>query len=230
MYSLEICDCSFYRSPNKVGLPTTLKSLSISDCTKLDLLLPELFRCHHPVLENLSINGEYCPELLLHREGLPSNLRKLEIRGCNQLTSQMDLDLQRLTSLTHFTINGGCEGVELFPKECLLPSSLTHLSIWGLPNLKSLDNKGLQQLTSLRELWIENCPELQFSTGSTARLPLSSGRLRLSSTGTTAPIRERARMALYISHSKNRDQLGAILMGVAVHQHMGRKFLMTFAA
>ncbi|XP_034704518.1 putative disease resistance RPP13-like protein 1 isoform X3 [Vitis riparia] len=259
MYSLKICDCSFYKSPNKVGLPTTLKSLSISDCTKLDLLLPELFRCHHPVLENLSINGgtygnslslsfsisdifprltdfkiiglkgleelcisisegdptslrnlkisrcpnlvyiqlpaldsmcheicncsnlkllahthsslqelrlEDCPELLLHREGVPSNLRELEIQGCNQLTSQMDLDLQRLTSLTHFTITGGCEGVELFPKECLLPSSLTYLSIWGLPNLKSLDNKGLQQLTSLLHLEIWNCPELQFSTGS----------------------------------------------------------------
>ncbi|RVW93546.1 putative disease resistance RPP13-like protein 1 [Vitis vinifera] len=261
----------FQTSPNKVGLPTTLKSLSISDCTKLDLLLPELFRCHHPVLENLSINGgtcdslslsfsildifprltyfkmdglkgleelcisisegdptslrqlkidgcpnlvyiqlpaldlmcheicncsnlkllahthsslqklclEYCPELLLHREGLPSNLRKLEIRGCNQLTSQMDLDLQRLTSLTHFTINGGCEGVELFPKECLLPSSLTHLSIWGLPNLKSLDNKGLQQLTSLRELWIENCPELQFSTGSVLQRLISLKKLEI---------------------------------------------------
>ncbi|XP_034703943.1 putative disease resistance RPP13-like protein 1 [Vitis riparia] len=271
MYSLEICDCSFYRSPNKVGLPTTLKSLSISDCTKLDLLLPELFRCHHPVLENLSINGgtydslslsfsildifprlvdfkinglkgleelcisisegdptslrklkiegcpnlvyiqlpaldsmcheicncsnlkllahthsslqelrlEDCPELLLHREGLPSNLRELAIQGCNQLTSQMDLDLQRLTSLTHFTIFGGCEGVELFPKECLLPSSLTYLSIENLPNLKSLDNKGLQQLTSLRELCIENCPELQFSTGSVLQRLISLKELEI---------------------------------------------------
>ncbi|KAJ9685851.1 hypothetical protein PVL29_017787 [Vitis rotundifolia] len=248
IHDLYISDCSFLRSLYKVGLPTTLKSLSISNCTKVDLLLPELFRCHHPVLENLSIEGgscdslslsfsildifprltdfqisdlegleelcisisegdptslrnleiqgcpnlvyielpaldsmcheisncsklrilrvlahthsslqelclKDCPELLLHREGLPSNLRRLDIRRCNQLTSQVDWDLQRLTSLTHFTINGGCEGVELFPKE-------------NLPNLKSLDNKGLQQLTSLRQLGIENCPELQFSTGS----------------------------------------------------------------
>ncbi|XP_034703212.1 putative disease resistance RPP13-like protein 1 [Vitis riparia] len=258
MYSLEIRECSFYRSPNKVGLPSTLKSLSISNCTKVDLLLPELFRCHHPVLENLSINGgtcdslslsfsildifprltdfeinglkgleelcisisegdptslrklkiegcpnlvyiqlpaldsmcheicncsnlklmahthsslqnlclEDCPELLLHREGLPSNLRELEIGRCNHFTSQVDWDLQRLTSLTHFTIRGGCEDVELFPKECLLPSSLTYLSIANLPNLKSLDSKGLQQLTSLLQLHIQNCPELQFSTGS----------------------------------------------------------------
>ncbi|RVW93670.1 putative disease resistance protein RGA3 [Vitis vinifera] len=275
MYSLEICDCSFYRSPNKVGLPTTLKLLSISDCTKLDLLLPELFRCHHPVLENLSINGGTCdslslsfsildifprltdfkikdlkgieelcisiseghptslrrlriegclnlvyiqlpaldsmchqiyncsklrllahthsslqnlslmtcPKLLLHREGLPSNLRELEIWGCNQLTSQVDWDLQRLTSLTHFTIEGGCEGVELFPKECLLPSSLTYLSIYSLPNLKSLDNKGLQQLTSLRELWIQYCPELQFSTGSVLQCLLSLKKLGIDSCG-----------------------------------------------
>ena len=60
MYGLEICDCSFSRSPSKVGLPTTLKSPSISNCTKLDLLLPELFGSHHPVLENLSINGGTC--------------------------------------------------------------------------------------------------------------------------------------------------------------------------
>ncbi|KAL6328522.1 hypothetical protein AAG906_038717 [Vitis piasezkii] len=256
MYSLKICDCSFYRSPNKVGLPTTLKSLSISDCTKLDLLLPELFRCHHPVLENLSINGgtcdslslsfsildifptlhldfrgnptslrklktegcpnlvyiqlpaldsmcheifncsklrllahthsslqklrlQDCPELLLHREGLPSNLRELEIWRCNHFTSQVDWDLQRLTSLTHFTIGGGCEGVELFPKECLLPSSLTYLSIWHLPNLKSLDNKGLQQLTSLLGLYIHHCPELQFSTGSVLQRLISLKELRI---------------------------------------------------
>ncbi|RVW93560.1 hypothetical protein VitviT2T_020658 [Vitis vinifera] len=271
MYSLEICDCSFYRSPNKVGLPSTLKSLSISDCTKLDLLLPKLFRCHHPVLENLSINGgtcdslllsfsilnifprltdfeinglkgleelcisisegdptslrnlkihrcpnlvyiqlptldsiyheirncsklrllahthsslqklglEDCPELLLHREGLPSNLRELAIVRCNQLTSQVDWDLQKLTSLTRFIIQGGCEGVELFSKECLLPSSLTYLSIYSLPNLKSLDNKGLQQLTSLLQLHIENCPELQFSTRSVLQRLISLKELRI---------------------------------------------------
>ncbi|KAJ9685869.1 hypothetical protein PVL29_017799 [Vitis rotundifolia] len=271
IHDLCISDCSFLRSLYKVGLPTTLKSLSISNCTKVDLLLPELFRCHHPVLEKLSIEGGTCdslslsfsifnifprltdfqisdlegleelcisisegdptslrnlaifrcpnlvyiqlpaldsmcheickcsklkllahthsslqklclwdcPELLLHREGLPSNLRELEIRRCNQLTPQVDWDLQRLTSLTHLTIEGGCEGVELFPKECLLPSSLTYLSIRNLPNLKSLDNKGLQQLTSLRQLEIRNCPELQFSTGSVLQRLISLKELTI---------------------------------------------------
>ncbi|KAL6311752.1 hypothetical protein AAG906_022957 [Vitis piasezkii] len=232
IHDLYISDYSFIRSLYKVGLPITLKSLSISNCTKVDLLLHELFRCHHPVLENLSINGGTCdslslsfsildifPALHLDFRGDPTSLRQLEIEGalilytsncplltrcairfaiapssessecwrtpfisaetafkglsrivvtqrggCNQLTSQVDWDLQRLTSLTHFIIQGGCEGVELFPKECLLPSSLTYLSIAILPNLKSLDNKGLQQLTSLRELYIWWCGRLQSLT------------------------------------------------------------------
>ncbi|KAJ9685225.1 hypothetical protein PVL29_017306 [Vitis rotundifolia] len=256
IHDLKIYDCSFSRSLHKVGLPTTLKSLFISECSKLAFLLPELFRCHLPVLERLSIerggiddslslsfslgifpkltdfkidglkglekltilvsegdptslcslyledcpnlesielhalnlescsinrcsklrslahthssvqelNLRDCPELLFQREGLPSNLRKLEITACNQLTAQVEWGLQRLTSLTDFTIKGGCEDIELFPKECLLPSSLTSLEIVELPNLKSLDSGGLQQLTSLERLWIENCPMLQSLT------------------------------------------------------------------
>ncbi|KAL6311749.1 hypothetical protein AAG906_022954 [Vitis piasezkii] len=248
------------------GDPTSLRNLMIYSCPNLvyiqlpalDSMCHEIYGCSklkilrllahtHSSLQKLRL--EDCPELLLHREGLPSNLRELEIRGCNQLTSQVDWDLQRLASLTHFTIDGGCEGVELFPKECLLPSSLTFLSIENLPNLKSLDNKGLQQLTSLRGLCIENCPELQFSTASVlqrlislkklriwscerlqslteaglhhlttletliiygcpnlqyltkrdCQTPLSTGCLRLSFTGTTAPIREREEWR-YISH------------------------------
>ncbi|KAJ9685229.1 hypothetical protein PVL29_017308 [Vitis rotundifolia] len=256
IHDLKIYDCSFSRSMHKVGLPTTLKSLFISECSKLAFLLPELFRCHLPVLERLSIerdgiddslslsfslgifpkltdfkidglkglekltilvsegdptslcslyledcpnlesielhalnlesceiyrcsklrslahthssiqelNLRDCPELLFQREGLPSNLRQLEIKSCNQLTPQVEWGLQRLTSLTDFTINGGCEDIELFPNECLLPSSLTYLKIDELTNLKSLDSGGLQQLTSLEWLSIENCPMLQSLT------------------------------------------------------------------
>ncbi|KAJ9685216.1 hypothetical protein PVL29_017301 [Vitis rotundifolia] len=270
IHDLKIYDCSFSRSLHKVGLPTTLKSLLISECSKLEFLLPELFRCHLPVLEHLSIErggiddslslsfslGIFpkltdftifnlkgleklsilvseghptslcslrlagcpnlesielhalnlescsiircsklrslahthssiqelhlsdCPELLFQREGLPSNLRKLVIYNCNQLTPQVEWGLQRLTSLTDFKIIGGCEDV-VFPKECLLPSSLTSLEIVELPNLKSLDSGGLQQLTSLLKLEIRNCPELQFSTGSVLQHLISLKELRI---------------------------------------------------
>ncbi|XP_010645585.1 putative disease resistance RPP13-like protein 1 [Vitis vinifera] len=271
IHDLKIYDCSFSRSLHKVGLPTTLKSLLISKCSKLEILVPELFRCHLPVLESLEIKDGViddslslsfslgifpkltnfrihglkgleklsilvsegdptslcslslgdcsdlesielralnlescsiyrcsklrslahahssvqelylgsCPELLFQREGLPSNLRKLGIDNCNQLTPQVEWGLQRLTSLTHFKIKVGCEDIELFPKECLLPSSLTSLQIVELSNLKSLDSRGLQQLTSLLQLKIRDCPELQFSTGSVLQHLISLKRLEI---------------------------------------------------
>ena len=271
IHDLEIYDCSFSRSLHKVGLPTALKLLPISECLELEFLLPELFRCHLPVLESLSINGGViddslslsfslsifpkltyftihglkgleklsifisngdptslcflhllncpnlesiellalnlkccwissssklrslahthssiqelhlwdCPELLFQREGLPSNLCELQFRRCNKVMPQVDWGLQRLTSLTRLRMEGGCEGVELFPKECLLPSSLTSLEIVKLPNLKSLDSGGLQQLTSLLKLEIINCPELQFSTGSVLQHLISLTELQI---------------------------------------------------
>ncbi|XP_034704787.1 putative disease resistance protein At3g14460 isoform X1 [Vitis riparia] len=258
IHYLKIYDCSFSRSLHKVGLPTTLKLLFISECSKLAFLVPELFRCHLPVLECLHIEGGViddslslsfslgifpklthfminglkgleklsilvsegdptslcflylagcpnlesielhalnlescnifrcsklrslnlwdCPELLFQREGLPSNRRELGISG---VMPQVEWGLQRLTSLTHFRILGGCEDIELFPKECLLPSSLTSLEISNLPNLKSLDSRGLQQLTSLLRLEIRNCPELQFSTGSVLQHLISLKQLQI---------------------------------------------------
>ncbi|WKA00306.1 hypothetical protein VitviT2T_018674 [Vitis vinifera] len=250
---LRITSCRFSRPLHSVGLPTTLKSLDISKCTKLEFVLRALLRSHHPFLVFLFISGfgncnsfslsfslsifprlnrldisdfeglEFlsisvsegdptslnyltiedcpdliyielpalesarygisrcrklkllarthsslqklrlidCPELLFQRDGLPSNLRELEISSCNQLTSQVDWGLQRLASLTKFTISAGCQDMESFPNESLLPSTLTSLCIRGLLNIKSLDSKGLQQLTSLTTLSIFNCPKFQ---------------------------------------------------------------------
>ena len=260
LQSLNIKSCGFSRPLlETVGLPTTLKSLDIGDCTKLEFLMHGLLRSHHPFLENLSITNssscdslslslslsffprlnklsisgfeglEYlsvsiseedptsslnrlditrcpdiayielpaavsayygiygcrklklvtvahtlslssleslslgdCPKLLFHRDGLPSHLRQLQISSCDQLTSnQVDWGLQRLASLTKFTINGGCQDLESFPNQSLLPSSLTSLTIAYFPNLKSLNCKGPQHLTSLATLSIFECPKFQ---------------------------------------------------------------------
>ncbi|CBI23751.3 unnamed protein product, partial [Vitis vinifera] len=174
---LHITSCRFSRPLHSVGLPTTLKSLIIWECTKLEFLLPALLTSHLPFLEYLYIfylkllahthsslqelRLIDCPELWFQKDGLPSDLREVEISSCNQLTSQVDWGLQRLASLTKFTISGGCQDMESFPKESLLPSTLSSLNISGLPNLKSLDSKGLQQLTSLTTLSISDCPKFQ---------------------------------------------------------------------
>ena len=72
-----------------------------------------------------------------------------------------DWGLQRLNSLTKFTISCGFQEVHSFPREFLLPSTITTLEIMHLSNLKSLDGKGLQQLNSLSSLYIRHCPEFQ---------------------------------------------------------------------
>ncbi|RVW94031.1 putative disease resistance protein [Vitis vinifera] len=241
IHDLKIYDCSFSRSLHKVGLPTTLKSLFISDCSKLAFLLPELFRCHLPVLESLeikdggleklsilvsegdptslcslsldgcpdlesielhalnlesckiyrcsklrSLNLWDCPELLFQREGLPSNLRELEIKKCNQLTPQGSSTthlsstikhqncpelqfstgsvLQHLISLKRLEIDG-CSRLQSLTEVGLQHlTSLEMLSIENCPMLQSLTEVGLQHLTSLECLWIDNCPMLQSLT------------------------------------------------------------------
>ena len=262
LQSLNIKSCGFSRPLlDTIGLPTTLKSLRIYECNKLEFLLHGLLRSHHPFLEDLSIRSssscdslslslslsifprlnelsisgfkglEYlsvsiseedptsslnrleitqcpdivyielptvesarycifgcrklkllavqahtlsvlslmgslslrdCPELLFQRDGLPSHLRQLHISSCDQLTSYLvDWGLQRLASLTKFTISGGCQDVESFLNQSLLPSSLTSLTIENLPNFRSLDCKGLQHLASLTKLSISLCPKFQ---------------------------------------------------------------------
>ena len=129
---LEIKGC-----PNLVymELPTLDSACyKIGDCLKLKLLA-------HTSSSLLRLELRDCPELLFC--GLPSNLHELTIWNCNKLTPKVDWGLQRMTSLTHLTIRGGCEDVESFPKDCLLPFSLTCLQIRKFPKLKSLDSKGL---------------------------------------------------------------------------------------
>ena len=58
MQDLVIEDCFFSRPLDRVGFPiVTLKALEICDCDNLGFLLPELFRCHHPALEELKIGS-----------------------------------------------------------------------------------------------------------------------------------------------------------------------------
>ena len=122
-------------------------------CSKLKLLAHNSSSLKRLILKR-------CPELLFQRGGLPSNLCALEIWDCDKLTPLVDLGLQMLVSLTHFTFKGGWEELESLPKDCPLPSILTTLKLENVSNLKSLDSMGLQQLTSLTNLSIYYCPEL----------------------------------------------------------------------
>ena len=145
---------------------TSLQWMFIRGCPNLvsiQLSCSNLLASSHPLpsLQTLTLHDS--PELLFPTAGFPSSLRSLEVHNCNKLSPhQLDWGMQRLSSLTHFRISGGCESLESFPKVRLLPSNLTSLQISRLPNLKSLDNNGLKHLPCLENLWVDCCPKIQF--------------------------------------------------------------------
>ncbi|XP_059646402.1 putative disease resistance RPP13-like protein 1 [Cornus florida] len=169
LINLEIVSC-----PKMVSFPhgggdrggslaiPNLMDLTIWDCKNLKRLPHQMHTLQS--LHNFQIKE--CPEVeSFPDEGLPSNLRRLDIINCNKLMKgRMRWDLQqKLPSLEEFWIGSENEEEELesFPEEWLLPPTLTRLYIWNLSNLKALNHKGLQHLTSLTDLTIWNCRNLQ---------------------------------------------------------------------
>ncbi|KAL6327218.1 hypothetical protein AAG906_015257 [Vitis piasezkii] len=181
---IEILDVSQWSQ-----LPMAPHQLSIRECDYVESLLEEEIsqtNIHdlkiYDFLERLEIKGGVIDDSLTLSFSLGifpklTNFTILNLKGLEKLSilvSEGDP-----TSLCSLSLDGGCEDIELFPKECLLPSSLTSLQIVELSNLKSLDSRGLQQLTSLLQLKIRNCPELQFSTGSVLQHLISLKQLEI---------------------------------------------------
>ncbi|KAI8024612.1 putative disease resistance protein [Camellia lanceoleosa] len=114
---------------------------------------------HFPSLEELIIWNSLEIESFLEG-GLPSNLRRLRIWYCEKLVAcQREWGLQRLLSLTHFTLAGNRyeeedddDVLESFLEEGLLPPTLASLWIGSLPNLKSINYQSFQHLTCLKLL------------------------------------------------------------------------------
>lgn len=166
-----------WRCPNFVtfpegGLPApNLTSLKVRYGIKLRSL-PQGMHSLLPSLKELQVWS--CPEIeSLPNGGLPINLKSLKIRDCDKLIAQrLNWNVQCLTSLVHFSVEGKCEDVESFPEEGLLPTTLTQLEIQGFSNLKTLDWKGLQHLNSLKKLQIFYCSKLESIGGGT--LPTSA--------------------------------------------------------
>ncbi|KAI9086866.1 hypothetical protein K1719_031189 [Acacia pycnantha] len=161
---LDIHDCHNLESLAHFGgsaLP--FKSLSVGRCEEFR----SMSELHIDSLSNLQyLHLDLVPKLeSLPQGGLPSNLRKLSIGGCNGLSSIpiKDWGFQRMTSLsTFFVEHDGSESIlHILLKNQLLPTSLVYFSINRFSNLKLLEGKGLQHLTSLQQLYILRCPNLE---------------------------------------------------------------------
>ncbi|KAB1205402.1 putative disease resistance RPP13-like protein 1 [Morella rubra] len=159
--NIHIRYCDKFASFPKGGLrASNLTSLDVNRCKsltslpdKMHLLLPSL----------LTLRIAYCPQMESFPEGgLPSNLNSLAICRCEKLTAnRMGWGLQNLISLTTFEISGESQGVISFPEVGLLPTSLIDLRMCHFRDLKSLDKNGLQHLTFLRNLYMDECKELE---------------------------------------------------------------------
>ncbi|XP_028788744.1 putative disease resistance protein At3g14460 [Neltuma alba] len=139
--SLVLSDCKQFRSMSQVQSEslTTLKYFSLSQL---------------PNLESL-------PEC-----GLPSTLRSFVIVDCERLSSVplKKWGFQELTYLSGLQVKGDGSEKTLcnLLKYQLLPTSLVRIDICDFSNLKFLYGKGLRHLTCLEELYISECPELEF--------------------------------------------------------------------
>ncbi|XP_016649651.1 PREDICTED: putative disease resistance RPP13-like protein 1 [Prunus mume] len=168
--SLQVYNC-----PNLVcfpqgGLPTpNLTELCFYGCEKLKSL-PE--RIHTlTALETLQITNLPNLESIAEDGGLPPNLRDFSIENCERLRAASssvgdycNWGLQALVSLEQFTIGGrgSDEILETLLKQQLLPTTLRSLCIRDISTLESSYGKGLARLTFLQELYINDCPSLQF--------------------------------------------------------------------
>ena len=118
--TLKIRKCSFSRPLCRVCLPITLKGLTIWECKKLEFLLPEFFKCHHPSLLYLHIYEGTCNSFLSFPLGNFPRCHSLQISY-----------LEGLEFLSISTSDGD-------------PRSFSDLDIFWCPNLVSICCKNME--------------------------------------------------------------------------------------
>ncbi|XP_062175104.1 putative disease resistance protein At3g14460 [Alnus glutinosa] len=156
LQELEISNCSSLVSLSMVDLPSTLKSLSIRNCQKLELPMHQIFSS----LKKLHLENSY-DSLRSFPLDLFPNLSDIHISRCGNLESltiskQHELDLKIL----HMRIID-CPYFVSFPERGLRASKLTLLWVWNCGQLRSLPDKMHVLLPSLEELHIVHCTEVE---------------------------------------------------------------------
>ncbi|KAH9750451.1 putative disease resistance RPP13-like protein 1 [Citrus sinensis] len=149
------------------GLPCAkLRRLTISDCKRLEALPKGLHNLSS--LQELTIGGEL-PSL--EEDGLPTNLRSLDIWGNMEIWKSMierGRGFHRFSSLQELTISGCDDDMVSFPLEdkrlgtaLPLPASLTSLLICNFPNLERLSSL-IVDPQNLIDLTLRYCPKLKY--------------------------------------------------------------------
>ncbi|KAK9282698.1 hypothetical protein L1049_010918 [Liquidambar formosana] len=161
---LSIWSCPRLKSFSRGGLPTTLKTLSIGGCEKLELVLPEAEETHsyYASLETLSLISS-CESLKSFPLGLFPKLSFLNVSDCKNLES-LCISEEGLhnyhTSLNNLIIIS-CPKFVSFPKGGLPTPNLTSFYVSNCKNLRSLPESMHTLFPSLQHLTLLKCPELE---------------------------------------------------------------------
>ncbi|KAG5539265.1 hypothetical protein RHGRI_019728 [Rhododendron griersonianum] len=160
---IDTCPCII--SFPKTGLPSTQRTLRIESCDALRSL-PELMMLNS--LKELKVLS--CPSLTYlssSRTGLPRNLKKMYIEGCEKLETVLAEEGMKIncTSLESFEIYQ-CESLKSLPDVtqnnvdggCL--KDLSNLVVSYCENVESIP-EGWFTATNLRELRVEGCEKLK---------------------------------------------------------------------
>lgn len=132
LHDLRIRDCSSLTCLPMHSLPSTLKTLEITYCTKLELPM----YLDYSSIENVSLNG--CESLRSFPLDLFPKLRIFNINECRNLES-IALQKHHVYDMMAFEINiYNCPNFVSFPKEGLCASKLTWFRVINGGGLRSL--------------------------------------------------------------------------------------------
>ena len=146
---LRIRNCSFSRPLGRVCLPITLKWLSI-ECKKLEFLLPEFLKCHHPSLRYFEISGSTCNSLSSFPLGNFPSLAYLGFHNLKGLESlSISISEGDVTSF-HDLYIGSC------PNLVSVELPALHFSYYYIRDCKNLKWL-LHNATCFQSLTIEGC-------------------------------------------------------------------------
>ncbi|CAN6696534.1 unnamed protein product [Malus baccata var. baccata] len=158
LQSLSLYGCSSLLSFPTNGPPTTLTSLRILDCKKLEFLSGEMM-AKLTSLQSLLLSDS-CDSLRSFPLGIFPNLSSLHIMRCQNLESLSveggaDENLSHLNSL----YIQRCPNLVSFPDGGLPTPNLTYFSVWDCVNLKLLPDR-MHTLTALQRLEMHDLPHV----------------------------------------------------------------------
>ncbi|CAL2238235.1 unnamed protein product [Prunus armeniaca] len=158
---LSLRNCPTLSSFPNDGLPTTLTTLYIKNCKRLEFL-PDETLAKLTSLESLWIENS-CDSLRNFRVSIFPKLKKLDIRGSENLESLSFIEEGVNENLSHLRelFIDDCPNLMCFQCQGGWPTpNLNEFTVGDCKNLKSLP-EGIHTLTALRLLQVDDLPNLE---------------------------------------------------------------------